>query len=196
MANDLFYALVGNWKLIEPEFTENLIPEAWKQSPFVMFKHFRNSSIGAAGVRLVCSLCQNYGVNITNSKGTKSDKRIGKTLIEIKFATLGKNGKYTFNQLRTEGYDVVILLGITPTDAHLWVIPREVAVGHGRQQHGPETYMLQLNPVEMPEWMAAYYGHSPERIGALLRGIGKKPRLKVRDDMKRAHVLITGGASD
>ena len=68
---------------------------------------------------------------------------------------LWAEGSYKFQQIRNEGYDYLICLGISPSDAHCWVFQREFIVEKSTPQHrgskGAE-YWLTINPMLPPEW--------------------------------------------
>ena len=89
--------------------------------------------------------------------------------MEVKLATLSAAGTFTFNQLRRQKYQYVVLLGVAPTFAHCWVIKKSDLWVRGRvgprKQHGGQaardTWMLNVAPGYEPKWLQS-------RGGALL----------------------------
>lgn len=133
-------------KVIEQEFASKLENPDWAGSPFDWIRRHSRIVVGSVGVRLFCAWCNTHGVLTNDPDNTKSSKKVGKVPVEIKFATLGTNGKFTFNQIRTTGYEELILFGVTPFEAYCWVLPRWQAVTLAKKQHGPETFMMSVNP--------------------------------------------------
>ena len=168
--------LAGCGNVIEREFADRLSHPDWAESPFGWIKRHRNATVGAIGVRLVGAWCGVHNVSITTTPGTKSDKRIGGALVEIKFATLGKNKKYMFNQVRTAGYDTLVCMGVSPNDAHVWIIPRDTATQNSRRQHGEETFMLQVDPQSVPSWLQPFGGSLGKAVPLLRRLAGRKKK--------------------
>ena len=86
--------------------------------------------------------------------------------IEVKFSTRWKDdGRYTFQQIRDQDYAFLICLGLSPTTAHCWIIPKKVlynhVIGHTPQhggKKGKDTYWFKVDPCEPDEWLAPYGG--------------------------------------
>ena len=83
-----------------------------------------------------------------------------KAVESIKFSTLWKSGGYKFQQIRDQNYDFVFALGISPFDAHAWVIPKAVlkrhVIGHMGQHTGAaatDTSWLSVKVGEEPHWL-------------------------------------------
>ncbi|MDW8236734.1 MAG: hypothetical protein RMK98_08975 [Bacteroidia bacterium] len=76
--------------------------------------------------------------------------------IEIKFSTLWRTGVYKFQQLRDQPYDLLLCLGLSPQEAHLWTFPKSEALWYATPQHGgkegKDTYWLSLSPRELQKY--------------------------------------------
>lgn len=80
---------------------------------------------------------------------------------------LWKQGVYQFQQIKQNGPDFIICFGISPHEAHCWVIPKSIAIKFGKQQHkaanGAE-YWLTINPNAIPDWAIEYGGSMDKAI--------------------------------
>lgn len=96
----------------------------WQGSPFEWIKHRPSRSIGAIGEKIVSSWLALHDYNISRSPDSQADRLIEGKRVEIKFSTQWKNGTYLFEQIRDQNYDFAIFLGVSPHDAHCWVVPK------------------------------------------------------------------------
>ena len=124
------------------------------------------------------------GFNVTRPGDTEADRVIGGKRFEIKGSTLWKNGRYTFQQIRKQNYAALICLGISPSDAHCWIIPKRVVLeqweaGAIKPQHGgqrgKDTAWLKVHPAKPQEWMHDWGGslREAERVlRKLVSGLG------------------------
>jgi lipocalin len=94
--------------------------------------------------------------------------------VEIKFSTLWKTGIYRFQQLRDQNYEYSVCLGISPFEAHCWVISKSIlkqyVIGHMGQHtgsSGQETALLPVKPHKPPEWLAPYGGALDQAFSVL-----------------------------
>ena len=95
--------------------------------------------------------------------------------VEVKFSTLWESGAYTFQQIRDQNYEYAILLGISPFDAHCWVLSKSVlrqhVIGHTPQhagKTGTDTFWLSFPASNPYEWLRPY-GGSLEQAYQVLR---------------------------
>jgi hypothetical protein len=119
-------------------------------------------SRGTAGEKLVEAWLQRLGLAVRPPVNTGHDRFVNGAKIEIKFSTLWQSGQYVFQQLRDQDYEHVVLLGISPQDASVWMPPKEVAFSHAVPQHGgaagTDTQWLRFAAVEPPGWLDPYGG--------------------------------------
>lgn len=162
---------------MEAEYqSENL---EWVGSPFAWIKTRPSRQVGMVGERLVAGWCASKGLDVTRSPDSDADRLIEGIRAEIKFSTLWAGGGYKFQQLRDQNYDVAICLGISPFDAHCWVIPKLVIMqqwdqyGGLQTQHGgsrgSDTAWLSVNLACIPPWLTEYGGRLREAFAVLLR---------------------------
>lgn len=156
---------------------------AWMGSPFAWIKSRPSRQVGAIGEQLVAGWCAAKGLDVERSPDSDADRIIQGYRVEIKFSTLWKNGGYKFQQLRDQNYHLVICLGISPFDAHCWVLPKKLVLDswgkapgissqHGGQA-GSDTAWLSVNPTNVPEWLKPQGGSLRQGFAVLMRLIEK-----------------------
>lgn len=136
----------------------------WEGSPFAWIKTRPSRQVGAIGERLVAGWCAARGLDVVRSPDHEADRIIQGIRTEIKFSTLWKNtGVYRFQQLRDQNYDMAICLGVSPFNAHCWVLPKSLILAKWgkvpelRSQHGgadgTDTAWLSVTPGDVPDWL-------------------------------------------
>jgi len=100
------------------------------------------------------------------SPDSDADMLVNDHRVEIKFSTLWKNGINKFQQIRNQNYEYAVCLGISPHEAHCWVISKEIllenVIGHLGQHTGAssqETAWITIIPSNPPEWLSACGGN-------------------------------------
>ena len=165
---------------LEPEYRRNL--DEWYGSPFEWLKHQPSRTVGAIFERLVEEFYTARGFIVRSSPDSDADRVVSGIRTEIKGSTLWANGSYKFQQLRDQRYEIVICLGISPFNAHGWVIPKDVIMGgigtlsglkhqHGGQQ-GTDTAWLTVRPGAIPSWLRDFGGTLEEATAVLRAYIG------------------------
>lgn len=179
-----YRALVGISKSLQAEYhRENNL---WKDSPFAWIKLRPSRSVGAIGEAMVAAWMVMHGFGVQRSPDSQADRIIEGKRVEIKFSTLWKNGAYCFQQIRDQNYDFMVMLGISPHDAHCWVIPKADLMtlrengaltgqhtGHGAK----ETTWVQLRPDNTNPHFAPYGNGLDQTLKSIsaLTGFKSKP---------------------
>jgi hypothetical protein len=140
----------------------------WKGSPFEWIMGRPSRQVGKIGEQLVSRWCRANGLRVGRSPDQEADRIIEGLRVEIKYSRRWQNGGYVFQQLRDQNYDLVICLGLSPFDAHCWVLTKEIVMeqwraGNGLQtQHGgrrgSDTAWLAVDPMNPPAWLAPLGG--------------------------------------
>jgi len=139
----------------------------WEHSPFGWIKTLASRRAGAVFESLVAGWCAAKGLDVVRSPDSDADRVISGLRTEIKGSTLWRNGSYKFQQLRDQNYDVIVCLGVSPFDAHCWVIEKDVVMklwndGVIRSQHGgatgSDTAWITVSPAQPPAWLSPYGG--------------------------------------
>ncbi len=140
--------------------------DPWRDSPFGWMKARPSSKqVGAIGEKLVERWCVANDLKVRKSPDTVADRLIEGRRVEIKFSTLWLRGEYRFQQIRDQDYEYLFALGVSPFDAHAWVIPKSVLMRHvmGRMgQHtgadATDTSWLRVKVGEEPGWLTEWGG--------------------------------------
>lgn len=157
---------------------------AWLGSPFAWIKSRPSRQVGTIGERLVSGWLAAQDFDVARSPDSDADRLVNNHRVEIKFSTLWKSGVYKFQQLRNQDYSFAICLGISPFDAHCWIIPKpEITcrwqesirlgkeVGGIQPQHGGadgrDTAWLSLKASAPPSWLSKHGGRLAEAVAYL-----------------------------
>lgn len=158
--------LAGIASMLEADYISD--DDAWAGSPFAWIKKRPSRQVGAIGEKLVAGWLATRDFNVCRSPDSEADRIIESKRVEIKFSTLWKSGGYKFQQLRDQNYEFAVCLGISPFDAHCWVLPKSVVldqwrnIGGLQSQHGgvrgTDTAWLSVVPTKVPSWLSEYGG--------------------------------------
>jgi hypothetical protein len=144
---------------------------AWQGSPFLWVRTLSAKKKGAAMEALVRQWCNIHGFPPGKTPGSESDCSVGGVLTEIKGSTLWDSGDLQFNQIRRQNYDMLVLLGISPSVVQMWCPPKRLALLHSKPQHGGEagtdTYFLKFRATSPPTWLREFGGLPSEFRKAL-----------------------------
>lgn len=167
-------------KSILSEFEQQ--EKSWEGSPFADVKKLPSASRGKLGVRLISAWCAAKGLSIGPSPDSEADLLINGHRVEIKFSTLWRTGIYKFQQLRDQNYEYAVCLGISPFQAHCWVISKKVlkehVIGHKPQHRGAQgsdTFWFDVKPDSPAEWLSNL-GGTLDKAFVVLKGLSRKRR--------------------
>jgi len=153
--------------------------DPWEGSPFKWIRSLPSRTVGAIGEQLVAGWSAAKGFDVTRTGNSDADRIIEGHRIEIKFSTLWKSGGYKFQQIRDQEYDFCFCLGVSPFDAHAWLIPKavllEYVIGHMGQHTGAgggDTAWLGFDVGNEYEWMKPCGGTLAE-VRQLLESAGR-----------------------
>ena len=157
-------ALASIAATLEPEYAASA-DDPWIGSPFQWILATPSRTRGAIGERLVAGWCAAKGADVVRSPDSDADRLINGHRVEIKFSTLWKSGGYKFQQVRNQNYTHLLALGISPFEAHCWVLPKDVlkqyVIGHMGQHTGAtgqDTAWLGFDSDSPYSWMRPYGG--------------------------------------
>jgi hypothetical protein len=161
------------------------VDEDWKGSPFAWIKTRPSRQVGKIGEQLVAGWLAARGFNVARSPDSDADRLVENKRVEIKFSTLWKNGSYKFQQLRDQNYDIVVCLGISPFDAHCWILEKSEILrqwhetGNMQSQHGGaagnDTAWITASPSAPPAWLQPHGGKLGEAMRVLSELTGFTP---------------------
>lgn len=163
----------------------------WSGSPFEWIRSRPSRQKGAIGEKLIADWLTARGFTVARAGDSEADRVVEKKRVEIKFSTLWKNGTYTFQQLRDQRYDLAICLGVSPFDAHCWVLEKATILREWRETHnlksqhrgssGSDTAWLTVNPRDVQAWLRPHGGSLRDGLAIVARLTGftpKDPRLE------------------
>ncbi len=140
----------------------------WEGSPFEWIISRPARQRGKIGEQLVSRWCRAMGFRVERSPDQEADRIVEGRRTEIKFSSRWKSGKYTFQQLRDQDYEIVICLGLSPFDAHCWVLTKDTVMQKWRAedavrtQHGgrtgSDTAWFKVDPLNAPTWLRSRGG--------------------------------------
>ena len=163
-----FQMLASTASYLQKDLEE--ISNLWKNSPFEWVLQLPARKKGKLGRKLVASWCASQGLYPERGGDSSESLVFNGVRFAIKFSTLWTNGIYRFQQIKSNGYDYVICLGISPFEAHCWIFKKDYAIEHGKPQHkganGAE-YWISINPKEIPDWVENYGGSLGQAIQIL-----------------------------
>lgn len=78
--------------------------------------------------------------------------------LQVKGSRPWEDGPFVFQQIRENGYDTGLLIGVAPDKIYGWWIERAVLWALASGQHGPgrDTRWLAIDPRHLPEWDELY----------------------------------------
>jgi len=133
---------------------------AWENSPFQWVLNLPAGSKGKLGKHLIYQWCAVKGLSVDRSPDSQADMLINGHRVEVKFSTLWKAGIYKFQQIRNQEYEYSVCLGVSPFEAHCWVVSKTLlkkyVIGHMGQHTGlasQETAWLSVKPQNPPDWL-------------------------------------------
>ena len=144
---------------IRADFQED--HSAWDGSPFEWVLKLPPGSKGKLGKQLVYQWCALKALAVDRSPDSEADMLINGHRVEIKFSTLWKAGIYKFQQIREQNYEYSVCLGVSPFEAHCWVVSKSIlrqnVIGHLGQHtglSGQDTAWFPVNPNKPPAWLS------------------------------------------
>ena len=153
--------------------------DLWAGSPFAWIKTRPSRQVGKIGEQLVAGWCASRDLNVVRSPDSDADRIIEGRRVEIKFSTLWQSGGYTFQQIRDQNYEYLICIGVSPFDAHAWIIKKDdIPFDELKHQHGGargrDTWWLAFKPEDPPKWMSRYSGKLADIYKVLSKYKSKK----------------------
>lgn len=160
------------------------VERAWLTSPNAWLTVLPTRGSHALGKRFVAGFLATRGFDVERCACDGADRLVNGARAALMFSTL-ESGSYKFQQLRDQNYAFALCLGISPFDAHCWVIPKRVVLaqwGKGRgleSQHagkaGSDTAWLTVVPGNEPAWLRQCGGRLADAAALVAKTTGRKP---------------------
>jgi hypothetical protein len=146
----------------------------WEGSPFEKIRTLSSRGKGSLAEQWISAWAESEGLCVTRSASSEVDRIIAGRKVEIKFSSLWENGNYRFQQIRNQGYEYCLCLGVSPYAVAAWLIPKKVLRKQSTGQHtgkkAKETLWLAFPAKKVPAWMAPY-GGTLDDVARLLREV-------------------------
>lgn len=168
-----FSNLVAIAKTLEEKYEPRFFPQQWADSPFGWLKTgLPSRTRGKAAEVLVEHWLSTEGFEVSAAKGPDADLIVNGIRTEVKMSTLWDVGTYKFQQIRDQDYEMLICIGLSPSEAHCWVLPKEVAMTHARHQHGgaagrSNVRWFTVDPGTPPRWLRPQYGRLRDALAVI-----------------------------
>ena len=156
-----FDTLVSITNDLEPQYLHSSI---WQGSPFAWIVSLPPGSKGAIGRDIISGLMQANGL----TPGLRGFSLVvnGQDVV-VKTAMLWDQGVLKFQNIADTQFDHVICLGLFPTSAMGWIIPKSEIWSNGSirtdragvtSQHEGADAWISFEPASIPDWLMPYGG--------------------------------------
>lgn len=167
--------LVGIATTLKSDYIQEAASDPRAGSPLAWIRGLPSRRVGKIGEQLVAGWCAAKGLDVTGAGDVEADRVIAGRRVEIKFSTLWATGLYKFQQIRDQDYEYVICLGVSPFNAHCWVVSKDLlrrhVIGHTPQhtgRRGTDTFWLSVPVAKPPSWLSACGGRMAEAFSVLV----------------------------
>ena len=149
----------------------------WSNSSFAWIRERSPSQMGSICKQLIAGFLNQRGFDVSRAPGRGADWQIDGIRAAVKSSTLWEGGSYKFQQLRDQNYRIAICLGISPFNAHCWVIPKDFIMANwgdpeyfpiqhsGRE--GVDTVWLTVDLENVQPWLSQFGGTLSEAAQVL-----------------------------
>jgi hypothetical protein len=137
--------------------------EEWAASPLNWIRQVPSShKKGKIGESLVTEWARGAGFDVGPRLHRGHDCVIQGLKVEVKLSLRWNNGTFTFLGLRDFDYDVAALLAIAPTEAYLWIVPKQILLANVFSQRrgasGRGSQWFKFPTDRPPEWLRRWGG--------------------------------------
>ncbi len=135
-------------------------PDPWRGSPFAPLRRLTSVQKSKVARAILGQWFASVGVTVTVKTIVGNATLIlpENQLAVVKLSTRWEEGMYHFQQLKDWDYQQALLFGLSPQQAHLWIVPREEIMTRSVPQHGIDSRMLTVSPADPPAWLRQYGG--------------------------------------
>jgi hypothetical protein len=138
---------------------------------------------------------RNEGLAVRTRLHRGHDCVIAGVKVEVKLSLRWNNEHFTFQEIRDFDYDVAALLGITPTEVHLWIVPKHILLANVFSQRrgasGRGSKWFKFPSDRPPEWLRRWGGTFAEARKILEEvGAGTSTRTSIADSEPPLEVYL------
>jgi hypothetical protein len=166
----------------------------WAASPLNWIRQVPSShKKGKVGESLVIEWARTSGLQVGPRRHRGHDCVIAGAKVEVKLSLRWNSGSFAFLGIRDFDYDVVALLGIAPSEAYLWIVPKPILLRYAREQgrgaSGKGSKWISFRTSEVPDWLRRWGGSFAEARIALKDAADYNRQGNVRDQSFPAEVV-------
>ncbi len=143
--NSEYLMLAASTTHLQGEFEKENI---WNDNPFEWILHLLPDQKDRLARHLVAAWCRDKGLSIDKPGDERLIINGRKTAVQ--FSALDADETYKFQKTGKDDPDTILYFGVSPTDAHCWVIDKSIL----KQDTEPETAWFPVNPTKPPDWLA------------------------------------------
>lgn len=167
---------------------------AWVGSPYASLRDLKPIPKSKTARSMLVSWLASIGIVATahNAWGNTALILPGNRLAVVKCSMRWHEGSYRFQQIRDWEYEAALLLGISPEQAHLWIVPRAVLLAHSVPQHAAYSRMLTFPADAHPRWLRQYGGSLEEAEAILADAVPGSQADAVATFWSQRHLLPDG----
>jgi hypothetical protein len=128
----------------------------WDDSPYAWVRLLPTARKSKAAERLVAAALSTQGLTPSRPSSAKYDFSFRGERYKVRMSMRWASGDYTFQNVSSGpgDYDVLLLLGVSPQQVHLWVLEPRTAAQHVSEKTG----WLSFPSDHVPEWLGGHGG--------------------------------------
>ncbi len=139
----------------------------WAASPLNWIRQTPSAhKKGKIGESLIMEWAHSQGLEVEPRRHRGHDCVIAGLKIEVKLSLRWNSSELTFLEFRDFDYDAAALLGITPNEAYIWIVPKHILLENTmRQQRGASgkgSNWLRFRVDQVPDWLRRWGGSFAE----------------------------------
>jgi 16S rRNA G966 N2-methylase RsmD len=166
-----FLMLASTASYLQQDLEE--VNDLWKDSPFEWILQLPPRSKGKLARKLVTTWCLNNNLPIVKTSESSETLIINEVTYAVKFSTLWKSRIYQFQQIKVDGPEKILCFGISPFEAHCWILEKSKVQIFGKKQHkGAQDaeYWVEIDPSHQEEWLLDAGGTLSKALSILKKG--------------------------
>ncbi|MBF2761745.1 MAG: hypothetical protein ISN28_16040 [Ectothiorhodospiraceae bacterium AqS1] len=158
--------------------------EEWRCSSFSWFRDHPPARKSSICRKLISAWLRDEGFEVTPVKGKEADCEVNGFRVKIKLSMLWEQKRYVFQQIKDQNYDLMICFGISPFEAHAWVLSKSFVLEGWdklpdfKTQHagksGKDTAWIHVDAGSPHEWLNEKGGDLSTALMVLRRELEAK----------------------
>ena len=173
---------------------EEMERRRWENSPFLSLREIHSNKLrGEILSELMLALIKLQGFDVEIRARINHESSmiiIGKGIgqMQVKTSLLPQAGNYTFQQIRkVDNFDALIFFGISPHEAHWWVVNRGVIIDNLDEwikrknlnvQHRDVDKMVTFNVKRVPQWLVPLGGKLDKGLEVFKKEVERLEEIK------------------